>query len=320
LSAAEDARRQLARVGALVLERGWLSSNNVVFASGPSGAAVVDTGYVSHAALTVELIAAALNGSALRRVVNTHLHSDHCGGNAALQARWGCRVALPAPSQAAVACWDTAQLTYAYTGQQCPRFQMHEALAVQATVELAGRPWTVLPARGHDPDAVMLFESESRILIAGDALWETRVAINFPELTGQAGFADAAATLDQIAALVPRLVVPGHGAPFENVDAALQRARSLLARYQSTPTSHHLHAARALLMFHLMDIRSSSHEEAIEWLSTTPVFLDIWERCDRPFSTLDGFANTVIQQLLGSGALRQDGEKSLALPMSSTTK
>ena len=30
----------------------------------------------------------ALGGQPLERIVNTHLHSDHCGGNRALQARY----------------------------------------------------------------------------------------------------------------------------------------------------------------------------------------------------------------------------------------
>uniref|UniRef100_UPI0035A10BAD MBL fold metallo-hydrolase n=2 Tax=Delftia TaxID=80865 RepID=UPI0035A10BAD len=79
--------------GMTVLERGWLSANNIVFAADPAdpqddGAAVVDTGYVSHADQTVLLIEQTLAGQPLARILNTHLHSDHCGGNAALQARW----------------------------------------------------------------------------------------------------------------------------------------------------------------------------------------------------------------------------------------
>ena len=69
------------------LERGWLSANSVVF-TGPEGAAVVDTGYCSHAEQTVALVQAALGGRALERILNTHLHSDHCGGTGALQAAW----------------------------------------------------------------------------------------------------------------------------------------------------------------------------------------------------------------------------------------
>ena len=39
---------------------------------------------IEHA---VALVQAALGGQALELLLNTHLHCDHCGGNAALQAR-----------------------------------------------------------------------------------------------------------------------------------------------------------------------------------------------------------------------------------------
>ena len=72
-----------------VIERGWLSANNILFLEGDA-ATLVDSGYVSHAAQTVELVRHALDGRPLRRLINTHSHSDHIGGNAALQAEFGC--------------------------------------------------------------------------------------------------------------------------------------------------------------------------------------------------------------------------------------
>ena len=56
--------------GMTVLERGWLSANNIVFAAAPGdkeGSAVVDTGYVSHSAQTLALIDNALQGQPLAR-------------------------------------------------------------------------------------------------------------------------------------------------------------------------------------------------------------------------------------------------------------
>jgi len=73
--------------GVQVFERGWLSSNNILLTDADS-ATLVDSGYFSHAAQTLALLEHALAGRALDRLVNTHLHSDHCGGNAALQARY----------------------------------------------------------------------------------------------------------------------------------------------------------------------------------------------------------------------------------------
>ncbi len=44
-----------------------MSANSVVFTGGPAGAAVVDTGYGSHAAQTLALLTQALNGHQLER-------------------------------------------------------------------------------------------------------------------------------------------------------------------------------------------------------------------------------------------------------------
>ena len=157
----------LARVPALrVLERGWLSANSIVFldgnrlgADGPmlDGAAVVDTGYVSDASQTVALLRNTLSGRALSAILNTHLHSDHCGGNAAVQAAWACPILIPPGEAGAVAAWDTQALSYEATGQECPRFAWDALLTPGDTLQLGDASWEVHAAPGHDPHSIMLF-------------------------------------------------------------------------------------------------------------------------------------------------------------------
>src|SRR5512132_3274266 len=79
-----------------VFVRDWLSSNNVVLKS-RDGNVLIDTGYVSHAPLTLALLASArgIGGEPLAHVVNTHCHSDHIGGNAAIRRAYGCAIAVP---------------------------------------------------------------------------------------------------------------------------------------------------------------------------------------------------------------------------------
>ena len=82
-----------------MLERGWLSSNNIVM-TGPEDTVLVDSGYLAHAPQTLALVEQALfdqnlGARALEQLVNTHCHSDHMGGNAALQRRYGCHTSVP---------------------------------------------------------------------------------------------------------------------------------------------------------------------------------------------------------------------------------
>jgi glyoxylase-like metal-dependent hydrolase (beta-lactamase superfamily II) len=112
--------------GVTVLERGWLSSNNVIL-RGRFGNAIVDSGYWTHSAQTVKLVSRSVRDSPVTTLVNTHLHSDHCGGNAALRARWPeLRTLIPPGLAASVRTWDPVALTYAPTGQECPRFRSKE--------------------------------------------------------------------------------------------------------------------------------------------------------------------------------------------------
>lgn len=198
----------LRTLGAQVLQRDWLSANNIVFAAnGTTPATVVDTGYARHAEMTITLVERALDGAALARIVNTHLHSDHCGGNQALQARHAVKTYVPAPSLEVVRAWDEARLSYRATGQLCERFHVDGAIAPGSTLDLGPAHWQVHAAPGHDPEAVLLFEPQTRTLISGDALWEDRLAIIFPELFGEDGFGPAGRTLDLIESLAPRCVI-----------------------------------------------------------------------------------------------------------------
>ena len=243
-----------------VLERGWLSSNNIVFFD-DDGATVVDTGYVTHADETLRLVDQTLAGRPLRRIINTHIHSDHAGGNALLQARHGCQVWIPPGDAALVDTWDEARLSFGHTSQQCPRFTYDALIRPHDTLQLGGLSWTVLPAAGHDHAMVMLWCEREGILISADALWQKGFGVIFPELAGTPGFAEQAATLSLIGQLQPRLVIPGHGAPFTAVAAALQAAQSRIEWLAEAPQRNADNALKVLLAFKLLETRRMSRAE-----------------------------------------------------------
>ena len=103
--------------GIQVFERGWLSSNNILFI-GAQSSALVDSGYSTHAELTTGLVSAALQQGPLDLLLNTHLHSDHCGGNAVLQGNYPELQTLIPPGHASlVSSWDPVALNYVPSGQ-----------------------------------------------------------------------------------------------------------------------------------------------------------------------------------------------------------
>ncbi|HWJ95921.1 MAG TPA: MBL fold metallo-hydrolase, partial [Telluria sp.] len=235
-----------------VFERGWLSSNNVLF-TGPDETALIDSGYVTHAPQTLALVDHALGGRRLGRLLNTHLHSDHCGGNAALQAAHGCVTAIPACEAEKVRAWDEDALSYRATGQQCARFGFDEVLRPADALLLGGLRWQVLAAPGHDPHALLFFCAQEGILVSGDALWQNGFGVIFPELAGEPGFGEVGATLDLIGTLDARLVIPGHGPLFTDVDAALARARARLDYLSADPVRNAQNAVKVMLKFLLLE-------------------------------------------------------------------
>ncbi|WP_296223670.1 MBL fold metallo-hydrolase [Ralstonia sp. UBA689] len=257
-----------------VFERGWLSSNNILFVDDEAhgGCALVDSGYLTHAPQTVALVQHALQGKPLRRLLNTHLHSDHCGGNAALQALYGCHTRVPAAQVDDVRRWDTDALSYGPTGQECARFTLPDddaGLADGMTLRLGGLDWQAISAPGHDPNAVILYSPDTRVLLSADALWERGFGVIFPELEGESGFAEQEAILERIAQLDARMVVPGHGRPFTEVNAAIDASLGRLAYLRADPERNALHAIRVLVKFKLLEQQALTYDALSAWFMQT---------------------------------------------------
>ena len=297
--------------GLAIFERGWLSSNNVLIhaAPGEAGAIVIDSSHVNHAEQTVALVRHALGAAPLARVVNTHLHSDHCGGNAALRRAFGASVTIPPGEADAVRRWDEASLSYRATGQRMARFGIDDVLAPGEVLRAGGRDWQALAAPGHDAHSLILFDAGGGVLISADALWEHGFGVVFPELAGARGFDEATAVFDVIESLPVRLVVPGHGAPFTDVASALARARSRLAAFKADPARHARHAVKVLIKYHVMEERAQAHDALLAWAAATPLLAAVWARyAPAASATLAGWVDALVGDLVASGALaRRDG-------------
>jgi glyoxylase-like metal-dependent hydrolase (beta-lactamase superfamily II) len=289
-----------------VLERGWLSSNNVLLLDDDGRATLVDTGYVTQKEQTLALVRHALAGRPLARIVNTHLHSDHCGGNAELGRAFGATIHIPPGHADAVSRWDEEELTFRATGQQCDRFVHDGVIEPGTALRMGGMDWRVYAAPGHDPHSVVLWAAEPAILISADALWSNGFGVIFPELEGESGFAEQRAVLELIASLAPRLVIPGHGAPFSDVDAALKRAHARLNALSASLERNARHAAKVLLKFYLLEVRQVAMNDLVEHVARARYYPLINDRYFRmPF---DAFVRQQVSDLVASGAAATDGD------------
>lgn len=293
--------------GITVFERGWLSSNNILI-EGKDVAALVDSGYATHSDQTLALAGQALGGRRLDLLINTHLHSDHCGGNAALQSAYPqARTFIPPGQAEYVRNWDPVALTYEPTGQQCPQFRIEGILTPGSEVALGDRAWQVHAAPGHDPHSVILFEPASRVLISADALWENGFGIVFPELEGEDAFHEVAQTLDVIESLRPLTVIPGHGKIFADVTQALANARRRLDGFVREPRKHAAHAAKVLLKFKLLELQRLRVSEFARWAAATPYFVLV-HQCWFSDVDLVTWVDQLARDLVASGAAARDGD------------
>jgi glyoxylase-like metal-dependent hydrolase (beta-lactamase superfamily II) len=292
--------------GIQVIERGWLSANNIVL-SAPGGATVVDSGYVAHAAQTVDLIERALKGVPLEQLVNTHCHSDHMGGNAAIRRRFHCKTRIPAGEAPLIDRWDEGELILATADQRAERFAYEGTFGEGDALAMGEREWQVLAAPGHDAHAVVFYSPETRILISGDALWENGFGAVFAQLFGRGtALAETRATLERIAGLGCKIVIPGHGRPFGEVGAALERAFVRLEGYEKDITRLARHCVKVLFTFAMLEKRSMPLAELPAYVERVAILAEI----NRAYlkKTPAALAEWLLSDLERAGALhRREG-------------
>ena len=291
----------------IVLERGWLSSNNLICLG--EAAAIIDTGHVKHGNETLARVRQHLGEQPLARIAHTHLHSDHCGGTGVLQSAYpSAQTWVPEPTLPHVQQWDEDELTFGDTAQRCDRFTAQHALVPGTTVSLGQRDWDIHAAPGHDALAVLIHEPSSGVLMAGDALWEHNVGVIFPHIDGTAGFEPFLETLAFIERLQPAAVVPGHGAPFfrENggVEAALKRARQRIEYFIEHPTQHALYAAKVLVKYQFLDVERMTLPDFHRWFDKATALRQLHQQ-HRPDLPWQEWRALVMEPLLSKSVLRQ---------------
>jgi glyoxylase-like metal-dependent hydrolase (beta-lactamase superfamily II) len=286
-----------------VFVRDWLSANFVVLRS-RDGGIVVDSGYGKHAPLTLALVASrmGLDGAPLAKLVNTHCHSDHMGGNAALHRAYGCAIAVPAGEAPLIAAWDQRALLLDYAGQRAERFEATEVLRPGSTQVWGDLEWRLLAAPGHDMAALVFFNDEHRILISGDALWQNGYGFVMPPDIDADALRATRATLDLIAGLDVRYVIPGHGEPFDDVAQALALAYRRTEAFEADPLRLARHACKVVLVFALLDRERMPLARMPEYVERVEMFREFNARYFRqPPAT---FAKELVGELERAGAVR----------------
>ncbi len=288
-----------------VIVRDWLNANHVLF-FGEDENVLVDAGYVAHADTTVRLVSEQLAGRPLHRLINTHCHSDHMGGNAAVQRAFGCPIWIPEGEAPLIEAWDTRALWIDYAGQRAERFRFDAIIRPGDRLAMGGFEWETVAAPGHDMGAVMFWNAAERILISGDALWQRGFGIVLPGEGCRERLDAARATLERIRELDPGIVIPGHGKPFTQIEEAIAICESRIGAFEADEAKLARYVLKVMLSFALLDLGSLDEATLPEYFASVPLYGEY----DRTWFHLgfDDLARTLVDDLARSGAVtRHDG-------------
>lgn len=299
-----------------VIVRDWLCCNQILLKA-DEGNTLIDSGHVTRVEETLALLRRPdnLGEEPLARLINTHCHSDHMGGNAGVQRAYGCRITVPLDEAALIQRWDTRALWLDWAGQQAERFSLDDAITSGERFEAGGLAWLAVAAPGHDPGALVFWCEDHRILISGDALWERGFGIVLPDPAG--GLEAARSTLECIAALGARVVIPGHGTPFMDVDAALGRSFARLDALVADPQRLLRSVLKAMFSFTLLERRRMPLASLSVWLDSVPMYREYNAR----YFNLppEEMTQMLVRELEKSGAARREGGWLMAGPLESAT-
>jgi glyoxylase-like metal-dependent hydrolase (beta-lactamase superfamily II) len=235
---------------------------------------IIDSGFCTHANQTVLLLKSFLHQFqhlSTRNLFNTHLHSDHCGGNHALEQQFSLTCFVPEAEFLPVSQWDVEALGFEELGQPCPNFTAHQSLVPGESINIGAYQFEIHATPGHHPKSILLFEPHFSLLISADVLWENGFGAIFSGITDPSGFLEQRESLKLIEHLHPKIILPGHGQPFTDVQTALKSAFSRLDYLEANPDRNAHHVAQVLFKFMLMFEHQITFELAQRWFQKTPI-------------------------------------------------
>jgi glyoxylase-like metal-dependent hydrolase (beta-lactamase superfamily II) len=265
--------------GVRPIVRGWLNCNQVALLA-PGDNVLVDSGYCTHRERTLEILASrdGFDRRPIERLVNTHCHSDHMGGNAAVAAAYGCRITIPAGEVKHVEPWTPQSVWMEVLDQRADPFHFDDTIAPGESFEGAGLEWEAYAAPGHDMDALMFYEPMHRILVSGDALWRDGMGFVWPA-EGTNPFIDAALdTLAMIERLDPAVIIPGHGEVFTDAKGSIANVRSKLEAFARDPAKNARHGTKVMFVFALLDREAMKVDDVPAYLGRVPFYREVSER------------------------------------------
>ncbi len=188
---------------------GW--NANMAFVVTDDGVLVFDTGSSETMGVALREAIREVTDQPVRWIVNSHSHGDHWLGNHAFvddepEIMAGSAAAERMQAEADGWIENFNEMTEGATGKTTPAFP-DRMVDEREVLDLAGTEVVVMPSGGaHSPGDLMVWLPEQRVLLAGDVVYSDRAPSVWDGDVAQ--WIDL---LDDLIALEPEVVVPGHG-------------------------------------------------------------------------------------------------------------
>ena len=158
-----------------------------------------------------------LEGRKLGRLVLTHMHFDHTGGAAQLQARTGAEALAHPPDSKALADGDGDLTCSGWLGERQRPLKVR-SLKEGDILECGDLRLEILHTPGHTSGSICLFDRRRGILFSGDTVFANGGVGRWDLPTGDHG--QLVGSLERLAKLKVAALYPGHGPYYEEDGAA----------------------------------------------------------------------------------------------------
>lgn len=185
-------------------------------------------------------------GTLIAAIINTHSHADHCGGNAHLQKRTGCRV-YACGIEASLIRDPILEPMYLYGGGPLEALQNKflQAAPTESVIrvscgikEIEGVPLELINLAGHSP-AMMGVRTPDNVLFLGDGLIGIETAARH-KILYHFNLGGMLTSLDVIGTLDAEAFVIAHGGLCEDVKSIVQDNRARLLAVNACILEHAL--------------------------------------------------------------------------------
>jgi glyoxylase-like metal-dependent hydrolase (beta-lactamase superfamily II) len=205
----------------------------------------------------------------------------------------------------AVARRDPGCCVAEYLDQPVAPYTVDESLEDGQVLHLGEADWEVVSTPGHTPGHLALWQPDERLLVVGDTLSDYDVGWVNLALDGPEAAATALTSLQRLAVLAPRVVLPSHGPIPADASAAFASAHRRAQRLVDDPAGAVWYGARRIFAFALMIRDGISTNEVEGYLLERAWLTDAARLLGR---APDELATELVDTMLTSGAvITRDG-------------